>query len=98
MKWISATVFVAISLCCLAGLLFLSGCASGDGRYPASYEDNDDGSRAHPAAYLVDRFQVHHQDVQKQKGPNAPFYFKSCSPAGERYFYSRTSYDCYYPF
>jgi hypothetical protein len=76
-----------------AGLI---GCAS-DGRHLAS-DDYEDGSRAHPAAYLVDRFQVHHEDVEKKKGPNAPFYFKRCEPAGERYFYSRTSYDCVYPF
>ncbi len=74
----------------------LAACASDD-RRPASVDDYEDGSRAHPAAYLVDRFGVHRELPVKKHGPAVPFYFKRCESAGERNFYSRTSYDCEYP-
>ncbi len=78
-------------------LALMSACASDNGRHTPTIDDYEDGSRAHPAAYLTDSFAVHREPASKGKGPKVPFYFKRCDAAGERYFYSRTSYDCEYP-
>jgi hypothetical protein len=89
---------VSLILAALVTSNFLAGCASDNGGRRISTDEYHDGSRAHPAAYLVDSFPVDHEFTDNKKGNQVPFYFKRCEQAGEREFYSRTSYDCDYPF
>ena len=85
--------------------LILTGCAIGGsdsssssaGRAPASAKgDYDSNSRAHPAAYLVDRFPVNRPMPQREKS-NVEFYFKRCTMTGDDWPRSNTRYDCDYP-
>ncbi len=80
------------------------GCALGgahdddEDRNPAGYVDTGSGSRMHPAASLTDLFPVNRKMPQRPANPNSEFFFKNCSRGGARWMYSRTSYDCDYPF
>lgn len=82
-------------ICYFAALV---GCASSEvHRTPASYADAPSNSNAHPAAYLVDTFQVNRPLPEHKPANNAEFYFKKCSETGGHFPSSRTSYDCEYP-
>ncbi|OFZ19944.1 MAG: hypothetical protein A2Z20_07830 [Bdellovibrionales bacterium RBG_16_40_8] len=72
------------------------GCATKPYRMPSSSELGEE-SRAHPAATLVDLFQVNRPIPQHKPSNNEEFYFKRCSMTGDNWPISKTSYDCTYP-
>jgi hypothetical protein len=89
--------FIACATSCALFLVAI-GCASTDGnRDPATFDTGGYESNAHPAAYLTDRFQVNRPLPKHKPSSNAPFFFKSCTIAGDNWPYSNTSYECNYP-
>ena len=66
--------------------VFLPACAS-------SPEAEPYRSTVHPAAWGSDGFNVFPPAPERDKNPDAKFYFKECDPAGKTY-YSHTSYVC----
>ncbi|PIU01156.1 MAG: hypothetical protein COT74_01220 [Bdellovibrionales bacterium CG10_big_fil_rev_8_21_14_0_10_45_34] len=51
-------------------------------------------SRAHPASYVSDQFDIHPSPPQHEVEKRGPFFFKQCDPTGDRSYYSNTSYQC----
>lgn len=72
------------------------GCTSSNDPYGG--RDPDENSRAHPAAYATERFMVEKKLPENEKGSKVDFFFKRCDQGGNENFYSRTSYDCNYPY
>jgi len=67
--------------------LILCGCASSD-------EEQAYSSNVHPAAWGADGFNVYTPAPEREKNPDAKFYFKECDPSGGKTYYSHTSYIC----
>ena len=89
----------------LSFLVFLAGCATerdydmgSSGRKPARVymRQPEVESRAHPAAYLVDRFAVP-KKIQKPVESPVPFYFKTCDRHIGDFMTTNSRYDCDYP-
>jgi len=70
--------------------LFIAGCAGSNTRQDRTPNSE---SRAHPAAYLVDRFDVPKQTPSRPTSP-VPFYFKSCTREVSNFIGTNTRYDC----
>lgn len=52
-------------------------------------------TRAHPAAYLVERFEVPKEIEERDQDP-VPFYFKDCSQEIGDFIMTNSRYDCDY--
>ena len=78
-------------------LLILVGCSSQE-KHTIGMQDLDGGSQAHGAAFLTDAINIRTpMEVSAPDWRPLPFYFKECTEVGERYYYSKTAYDCTYP-
>ncbi|MBC86490.1 MAG: hypothetical protein CL677_04860 [Bdellovibrionaceae bacterium] len=79
-------------------LLFFSlGCATSKSEN-FGMADLDENSQAHGSAFLTDA--IHIRKPMELSAPDwrpIRFYFKDCTEVGERFYYSKTSYDCTYP-
>ena len=60
-------------------------------RTPDSYD-----TRAHPASFVVDRFEVP-KAIQEPVDTPVPFYFKSCDRDVGTFVMTNSRYDCDYP-
>ena len=81
----------------IIGYLLIS-CVSPKGPKFIGMEDYDDESQASGHAYVTDAINI--RTPMKVSDPDwkpIRFYFKDCTEVGERFYYSRTSYDCTYP-
>lgn len=67
-------------------------CQSGPIKIPIT--DYDQKSQAHGAAYTANAMEVREEMPGHSDWKAFPFYYKHCNEVGERYYYSKTSYNC----
>lgn len=58
------------------------------------FQDFDEGSQAHGAAYLGDAMYPRTPMPSHADWKPMPFYYKHCTEVGPRFYYSKTAYDC----
>lgn len=77
-------------------VIFFLGCQSSP--KTIGLEDYDENSTAHGAAYVTDA--MHTRKPMKSRSDWKPweFYYKHCSLIDDRYFMSKTSYECTRPY
>ncbi len=76
----------------IIAVLALGACASEP--KTIGFEDYDDNSKAHGAAYRADAMHTRRPMPSHSDWKPLPFYFKHCTEIGEASFYSKTSYIC----
>lgn len=75
-------------------LFLLLGCSTTGQHSTIGQEDYDAENSAHGAAYRVDALHIRRPMPSHADWKPVQFYFKHCTEIGERFYYSKTSYEC----
>ena len=86
------TFFTFISMTLLT--VYLMSCAS---KKTFGREEYDQNSTARGPAYVGDGMTVRTPMISRPDWRPIPFYYKHCHDSGQRFYYSKTAYDCTTP-
>ena len=73
-------------------LLFSLSCSSGP--LEIEVQDYDQNSKANGAAYSANAMEIREPMPSHSDWKPFPFYYKHCSEMGEKFYYSKTAYEC----